>query len=616
MNKKNWNPTFRSRFERHEAELRELFLSLYPDDSKSLDAFARMLRQAYAGRSAALRALDEERLASPGWFRGDGLTGMLLDAAAFAGTLQGVREKLDYLLDCGVGCLHLAPLLAGSGGQGCAVTDFRSVEPELGTMEDLAALAEDCHAHGLSLSLDLVLNHTGDSHAWALSAKAGNPAAQARYFFYDNWNVPRQFEQTLPQVFPSTAPGSFSWCLEADKVVMTTFYPSQWDLNYANPVVLRDMAENLLFLCNRGADMIRLRALPFLWKALGTSCRDLPQVHMLLRVLRISCEIVCPGTLLIGDLEASPAAALPYLGSAERPECHLLRSPSDTAAVWHTVATKDVRLLQHQLGRRFALPCAGAFVNLLRGHEPTGWDLDYAFLRRFGTDEASHRQYLASYLSGDWYDSSSRGELIGSPSDRGGTRLCGTAASLCGVEAALMEHNPNKLDRALRLDVTLHACLFTLSGVPVLCGGDEIGQLNDYPYHSDPAKAGDGRFLHRGDMDWRAAVQRSAPGSVPGRIFPALRQLTELRRSHPVFGAGAEAWLLLTEDDSVLGIARRCPGETLAAFFNFSDAERRVPLHLPGAFTNLLTGEAAGREGVLLPPGGFVWLLNAGDAEN
>ena len=612
MNKKKWDPVFRNRFERHERELRELLLILYPGDRKCLGNFSEMLRQALAERPEKLRILDEARLASPAWFRGNGLTGMLLDVGAFAGTLQGTRERLDYLLDCGINCLHLAPLLAGSAGvPGCAVTDFRSVQPELGTMEDLAALAEDCHARGIALSLDFVMNHTGEDHVWAKAAKAGDPAAQERYFFYDNWNVPRQFEQTLPQVFPSTAPGSFSWCTEADKVVMTTFYPSQWDLNYANPAVLCDMTENLLFLCNQGADVIRLRALPFLWKALGTSCRDLPQVHMLLRILRMACEIVCPGTLLVGDLEKSPAEALPYLGSTEKPECHLLHSAANTAAVWHTVATKDARLLQHGLGQLFALPQAGAFVHLLRGQEPTGWNLDFDFLSRFGTDAASHREYLNRYLSGDWYDSSSRGELVGTESDPGGVRLCGTVASLCGVEAALLEHNPGKLDRALRLDVTLHACLFTLSGVPVLCGGDEIGQLNDYLYHSDPAKADDSRFLHRGDMDWHAAVQRSAPGSVPGRIFPALRQLAELRCAHPVFNAEAEAWTLLTEDDAVLGIARRCPGETLAALFNFSESERRIPLNLPGSFIDLITGERVDRSGVLLPPCGFVWLLDS-----
>jgi amylosucrase len=273
------------------------------------------------------------------------------------------------------------------------------------------------------------------------------------------------------------------------------------------------------------------------------------------------------------------------------------------------VATRDVRLLQHQLSQVFTLPGEYTFLNYLRCHDDIGWGLDYAYLNRFGIDEASHKQYLNDYLTGNWYGSPARGELYNNDPRLRDARLCGTTASLCGVEAALQEHNGYKLDWALRLDVMLHAYMFTLSGIPVLYSGDEIGQQNDYSYHSDPLKADDSRYLHRGNMDWAAAEERDDPATVPGRIFPALRQLETLRHEHRVFDAGADVWLLLTGDDSVLGIGRYYQGEKLAALFNFSDGERRVPVNTPGSFTDLLTGQAVDKTGLLLPPGGFAWLI-------
>ena len=612
MDRQNWDSTFRSRFERHELELDGLFRSLYPGNDQAYEDFAAMLLRCYAERPAALRALDAQRLESPRWYRGHDLVGMLMYVNAFAGNLAGVRDKLDYIQDCGVNYLHLMPLLESPVGRsdgGYAVADFRKVQPELGTMEDLAALAGDCHDRGIAVCLDFVMNHTSEDHEWARRARAGEKAYQDRYFFYDGWDIPRQFEQTVPQVFPTTAPGNFSWCGEAGKVVMTTFYPYQWDLNYANPAVFCDMTENMLFLCNQGVDIIRLDAVPYIWKELGTNCRNLPQVHMLVRIMRMVCEIVCPGTLLLGEVVMEPSKVVPYFGSVEKPECHLLYNVTTMASTWHTVATRDVRLLQHQLGQVFALPGEYTFLNYLRCHDDIGWGLDYPYLGRFGVGEVSHKRYLNDYLTGNWYGSPARGELYNNDPRLGDARLCGTTASLCGVESARHEHNGFKLDWALRLDVMLHAYMFTLSGIPVLYSGDEIGQENDYSYHLDPLKADDSRFLHRGNMDWQAAEERRDPATVPGKIFPALRQLEELRLRHRVFDAAADVWLLLTGDDAVLGIGRYYQGEKLAALFNFSDGERRIPVNTPGSFTDLITGEAVDKTGVLLQPGGFAWLI-------
>ena len=285
------------------------------------------------------------------------------------------------------------------------------------------------------------------------------------------------------------------------------------------------------------------------------------------------------------------------------------------ASTWHTVATHDVRLLRHQLEQVFALPKEYGFLNYLRCHDDIGWGLDYDFLRWFGVDEVAHKKFLNDYLTGQWQGSPSRGELYNNDPRLGDARLCGTTASLCGVEKARREEDVRALSLALRRDLMLHAFMFTLSGIPVLYSGDEIAQLNDYSYHDDPNKAPDSRFLHRGAMDWEAAEKRHDPESVQGKIFSALTGLEELRRAHRVFDAGADVWLLLTGDDSVLGIGRYNKGEKLAALFNFADSDRVVPVNTPGSSTNLLTGEPADKDGVRLWPGAFVWLICDFDKE-
>jgi len=603
---------FQARLAVRSKEMRTLYRQLYGEDEAAWAYFMKMIRDSYEGRSEALRGLDRTREEQPEWYRGRGLVGMLMYVDAFAGTLSGVREKLDYIQECGVNYLHLMPLLESPEGRsdgGYAVSDFRKVQPKLGTMEDLAALAEDCHRRGIALCLDFVMNHTSEDHEWAKRARMGDPECQARYFFYDNWDIPFRFEETVPQVFPTTAPGNFSWCEEADKVVMTTFYPYQWDLNYANPVVFNDMTENMLYLCNQGIDVIRLDAVPYIWKELGTNCRNLPQVHTLVRLMRLVCEIVCPGTLLLGEVVMEPSKVVPYFGSVEKPECHLLYNVTTMATTWHTVATRDVRLLEHQLGQVFALPHVYTFLNYLRCHDDIGWGLDYDYLHLFGMEQIPHKKYLNEYLTGKGWDSDARGELYNDDPRLGDARLCGTTASLCGIEAARYERNPYKLEHAVRLDIMLHAYMFTLSGIPVLYSGDEVARENDYTYHEDPLKAQDSRYLHRGRMRWEDVEKRNDGTTAEGRTFQALRRLETLRDGHRVFESSADVWIVPTGDSGVLGIGRYSQGEKLVALFNFSDGARTVSINELGDYTDLLSGEARNKDAVTIAAGDFVWMI-------
>ena len=612
MNASEWKKEFAVRFIRHEEELKWLFCEIYHNDLQAYDYFVSMLYRAWEERPESLKAIDRQREKHPAWYKGHELVGMLMYVNAFAGTLAGVREKLPYIESCGVNYLHLMPLLESPKGRsdgGYAVSDFRKVQPELGTMEDLAELTEECHQRGIAVCLDFVMNHTSEDHEWAKRARAGEKEYQDRYFFYDSWDIPNAYEQTVPQVFPTTAPGNFTWCPEAGKIVMTTFYPYQWDLNYANPVVFNDMTDCMLNLCNHGIDVIRLDATPYIWKALGTTCRNLPQVHTLVRMMRMVCEIVCPGTLLLGEVVMEPSKVVPYFGTVEKPECHMLYNVTTMASIWHTVATQDVRLLKHQLAQVFALPREYTFLNYLRCHDDIGWGLDYDFLAQFGQQEVPHKKYLNDYFTGKWKGSPSRGELYNDDPRLGDARLCGTTASLCGIQSAREADDPKAMEKAVRSDLMLHAFMFTLSGVPVLYSGDEVAQENDSAYHQDPLKADDSRYLHRGNMDWVRAEKRTEEGSHIKAVFDGIKALEKCYGEYPVFDAAADTWLLETGNDHVLGIGRYYQGQKLLALFNFSDMTQSVWMHENERYTDLMDRTEKSAEYIRMASGSFLWLL-------
>ena len=612
MINKKWDKTFNERLSKYYDELKWLYCELYNNDMQAFEYFVNMLYGYYSNRSDVLKDWDEARNVVKDWFAGNEMLGMLMYTNCFAKDLKGVKKHLDYLLECGVNYVHLMPLLESPEGRsdgGYAVSNFRRVQPELGTMEDLSKLTGECHSHGMSVCLDFVMNHTSEDHEWAVRARKGEKEYQDRYFFYDNWDVPNEYEKTVPQVFPQTAPGNFSWCEEAGKVVMTTFYPYQWDLNYHNPTVFNDMTANMLYLCNQGVDIIRLDAVPYVWKELGTGCRNLPQVHSLVRIMRIAAEVVCPGTLLLGEVVMEPSKVVPYFGSVDKPECHMLYNVTTMASTWHTVATRDVRLMKHQLGTVFALPKEYVFLNYLRCHDDIGWGLDYEFLKQFGIEEAAHKKFLNDCLSGKIYGCDGRGELYNDDPKLKDARLCGTTASLCGIEASEYELNQEKLERAINLDIMLHAFLLTQSGIPVLYSGDEVGQLNDYTYHEDGKKADDSRYLHRGNLDWKSVAKRKKKGTRENRIFTKLHELIGLRTRHRVFESNADTWIVETWNDHVLGIGRYYRGEKLIALFNFNDSPETAWIDEKEDYTDLLSGEKIEARAVTLPGNGFKWML-------
>ena len=606
----------RERFERHLDELRWLYMELYDNDSMFAELCDNMERF-YSERNGELKASDINREQRPDWYKKNDMLGMMFYIDNFAGNMQGVKSRLDYIEKCNVNYIHLMPFLdtpEGRSDGGYAVSDFRKVQEELGSMEDLEALTAACHKRGINVCMDFVMNHTSEDHEWAKKARQGDGEYMSRYFFFDNDAIPSAYERTVPQVFPTTAPGNFTWLPDAGHFVMTSFYPYQWDLNYKNPRVFNEMMYNFLYLANRGIDIIRIDAVPYIWKELNTQCRNLPQVHTIVRLMRMIGEIVCPGILLMGEVVMEPEKVVPYFGTVEKPECHMLYNVTTMATTWHTVATRDVRLLKKQLDIVNALPKEYVFLNYLRCHDDIGWGLDYGTLMAEGIGERSHKQYLNDYFQGYAGESNSRGELYNADPVTGDARFCGTTASMCGIEKAGFEQKEDAMELAIRLDVMLHAYMFMQSGIPVLYSGDEIGQVNDYTYKENPEKAADSRYIHRGKMNWELAGNISDPDTVEGKLFCRLDQLEKIRKKEKVFVSNADTWTAETGDRSVLGIGRYWEGEKIIGLFNFSEYEKKVRISgLDGGYVDLISGKEGEEAEFVMPAYGFYYLKEKPD---
>lgn len=609
-NVNNTEKIFAQRMEKHQDELRWLYMELYGNDAMYAELCEQM-HDYYLKRSTELKKRDIKKEKNPDWFKEKEMLGMMLYIDNFAGNLKGVEKKLAYLKECNVNCLHLMPFLdtpKGKSDGGYAVADFRKVRPDLGTMKDLARLTEKCHENGMNVCMDFVMNHTSEEHEWAKRARAGEGEYMSRYFFYDNGDIPARYEETVPQVFPTTAPGNFTWLPEIGHYVLTTFYPYQWDLNYRNPRVFNEMMYNFLFLANQGMDIIRIDAVPYIWKELGTSCRNLKEVHTIVRMMRMIAEIVCPSVILLGEVVMEPEKVVPYFGTVEKPECHMLYNVTTMATTWNSIATRDIRLLKKQMDIVSRLPKQYTFLNYLRCHDDIGWGLDFDTMKQWGMEEPSHKRYLNDYFTGKIADSISRGELYNDDPVTQDARFCGTTASMCGIEAAGFEGNAEKMQVAIQEDLMLHAYMLTQSGIPMLYSGDELGQVNDYSYKDDAEKASDSRYLHRGAFLWELADKRKDLSTVQGQLFQMLNRLEQIRRQENVFSQEAEVYTYDVHNDSILGILREYKGERFIALFNFSESEQTAWMQEEGIFRNLVNGEIVEVKDPVLKGYEFVWM--------
>lgn len=575
-------------------------------------------------RGESLRRLDRAREADPGWFQSPAMIAYVCYVDRFAGSLPGVRTHLDHLDALGVRYLHLMPVLKpreGPSDGGYAVADYDAVDPRIGTMADLTDLAEDLHRRGMALCVDMVLNHTAREHEWARKAAAGDPHYRAFYRFFPDRSQPDAYERTLPDIFPALAPGSFTYDEEVGEWVWTTFYDFQWDLDYTNPDVFRAMLDTMLRLANRGADVLRLDAAPFLWKRLGTDSMNEPEAHLVLQAFRALTRLAAPGLLLKAEAMVAPEILGHYLGGHDqyRPECDLAYDNQLMVMLWSAMATGDARLATQALGRRAPAPAPTSWATYVRCHDDIGWavsDVDAAAVGLHGTE---HRRLLSDYYAGKVGGSFARGAVFQDDAT-GASPISGTLASLCGVQAALDSGDPDALELAVRRLESMYSVVFSFGGVPLVYMGDEVALLNDTSYLDDPVRRDDNRWMHRPTMDWSTAAIEADPESVPGRAYAALRDLAVARAEQPGLNAAVATTVLPGDDPQLLTYLRGSKdGERFLAVVNVGTTPRslavatvhaagiRCPRHIHStARTADLTTDL-----VEVPACGFLWIADS-----
>jgi len=601
------------------------------DTDALLERLVGIALAAAEARPADLRELDRRREIDRHWYQGTHMVGYVCYTDRFCGTLTALPDKLEYLDELGVNYLHLMPLLAPRRGEndgGYAVMDYRAVDPRLGTMDDLSDVARALRGRGMSLCVDLVLNHTAMEHPWAKAWLAGDPGFADFYTAFPDRELPDAYERTIVPVFPDRAPGSFTWFPEAAPDgarsargggwVWTTFWAYQWDLNYANPNVFAAMLETMLWLANRGIDVFRLDAVPFIWKRMGTTCLNQPEVHLLVQAFRALTRLAAPATLFKAEAIVAPDDLVPYLGGHDRyrPECELAYHNQLMVMLWSSVATKDGRLMAQSLRRMRRIPREASWVTYVRGHDDIGWAVSAEDAAAVGWDWFNHRNFLNTFFSGRYFGSFARGALFQENPATGDARISGSAASLCGIDQALADGDGAALDRGIRRLVLLYAVAYAFGGIPLLYMGDELALRNDESFRTDPALADDNRWLHRPAMDWVAAERRRDPESLEGRVFGWLRRLAAVRRETLALRAGGDLTILGTDNGHVFGWRRRHPRSgNFVGLANFAESEQTVDTGAFGRYGWLET--VLSSDGPLevhggrahLKPLGFVWLV-------
>jgi amylosucrase len=573
--------TFALRLDRWWDDVIDGLLPVYGEASDQLaERLVTIAARAFAAREGELHELDERRLLEPDWFCGPRMLGYATYPDRFAETLSGVAEHLDYLTDLGVTYLHLMPLLKprdGDSDGGYAVADYRSVRSDLGTMDDLAALSRRLRASGISLVVDLVLNHVAREHAWAQAAIAGDAHYRDYFYVFPDRVMPDAYERTLPEIFPDFAPGSFTWDRDLDGWVWTTFNSFQWDVNWTNPDVFAEYAEIVLFLANAGVEVLRLDAIAFTYKRLGTDCQNQPEVHAITQALRAVTRIACPAVAFKAEAIVAPEQLVQYLGRG-----HHHGKVSDIAyhnslmvQVWSMLASGEVTLGATALGRLPAKPASGAWVTYVRCHDDIGWAISDSDAAAVGVSGPAHRSFLSDWYSGAFPGSPARGLVFQYNPVSGDRRISGTAATLAGLEAAGEDETAR--GPAIARILLAHELVMGWGGIPVIWSGDELGMSDDPGWASEPGHEADNRWAHRPRIDWTLAAARTDPSSVPGRVFGEISRVARIRAGLPQLHASVEAEILPLHGTGVLPVIRRHPVGDHVGLYNVTADWRPYP---------------------------------------
>ena len=606
-----------------------LFKLLYggrDDFEEQMVALVKVMAEQYIRRAEQLKLIDREREFDHEWFLRQEWVGMALYTDGFAGDLNGLHAHLGYLQELGVNLVHVMPILKcpqGASDGGYAVSDFRDVDERVGTLQDLEELAGEMRRREMLLVLDVVVNHTSEEHEWARRARAGEARYQDFYYMYDDRAIPDRFEETLPEVFPETSPGNFTFDEELQKWVMTVFNHYQWDLNYRNPAVFIEMLDIILYWANKGADVVRLDAVAFLWKQIGTTSQNEREAHLILQLMKDCCQVTSPGVLFIAEAIVAPVEITKYFGedAVIAKECEIAYNATFMALLWNTVATKNCRLLNRGVQSLPAKLDRATWLNYVRCHDDIGLGIDDRDILGSGYEPYAHRRFLVDYFIGAYADSPARGKPFARNEKTGDARISGSLASLAGLESALASGDESAIDESIDIILLLHGMIMSFGGIPLLYYGDEVGTLNDYSYLDDDHKAADNRWIHRPRLDWDLVDERRRHGTPQQRIFDGMRRMIGARKTIPAFADFNNREVLETDNPHLFAFMRTNPyqhSDIVLVVANFDRVAQRFDMNSLGnratfgygLLRDLCTGESLSLTGneLIVPPHSFYWL--------
>lgn len=604
------------------------FFSLYQNTEHNAYFFELLdqLEHLFNERPIELKKQDIERLNSGNWYQSEKMVGMQLYVDRFNKNINGLKEKLPYFENLGINFLHLMPITTRPSGEndgGYAVNSYHEIDSKYGSKDDFLALAKTAREKKIFLMLDFVVNHTSDEFEWAQKAKKGSAKYQDYYYTFHDRYIPDEFEKTLPEIFPQSAPGNFTYNEEMDKWVMTCFNNYQWDLNYKNPEVFIEMLGNLMALANLGVDVIRFDALAFLWKKLGTLSQNLPEAHTLISLFRMCLQVIAPGVILLAEAIVAPRNIIKYFGEdmIEGNECEVAYNASLMALLWNSVATKKASLMHKSLTEIPDKPGDATWINYIRCHDDIGLGYDDDFVRAMGFDPTAHKRFILNYYCGKLAWSPAKGLMFMYNPKNGDGRITGSAASLLGLETALEQKNKNIIDYAISKILMMHGIILTYGGIPMIYAGDEIGTLNDYTYEQNDDHINDNRWVNRPMHNWDVVSELKTTDDSPSVIiYQGLKNMIRLRKEYDVFKDSNDVKIHGCPNQHVFVYQRTNGSESIWILSNFNEVSETLDigwLLSIGIFTDknskdLLTGKSIEliHNELPLKPYQQLWIMN------
>jgi amylosucrase len=613
--------------------IHSLFSLLYgerEDFKEQMQHLVETMARQYIRRSSVLKQVDIDRERDHNWFLSQQWVAMALYSDGFAEDLRDLKRRAHYFQELGVNMVHIMPILKcppNDNDGGYAVSDFRAVDSRVGTLEDLDQLVLEFRRRGVLVALDVVLNHTSNEHQWARKACQGEARYQDYYYTFEDRKIPDMFEETMPEIFPETSPGNFTWDEEMGRWVMTVFNDFQWDLNYSNPAVFTEMLDIILYWANHGADVIRLDAVAFLWKKIGSTCQNEREAHLILQLLKDCCQVTAPGVLFIAEAIVAPVEIIKYFGedAVIAKECEIAYNATFMALMWDSVATKNAKLLKQGLKSLPDKLDRATWLNYIRCHDDIGLGFDDQDVRLVGYDPKAHRQFLIDYYTGVYGDSPAKGLPFGRNNKTGDARISGSLASLVGLESAIQAGDPESIEHSVSQILLLHSLILSFGGIPLIYYGDEIGTINDCRFLEDQSKANDTRWAHRPKIDWDRAERRNLPETVEYRIFSSLKKMIAVRKEIPAFADFNNRELLEVSNDHLFVFSRFDYTSTSGSVYvvaNFDTSPQYLDLgelgsvggRGRGVLKDLYSGESPAlfKNQLVIPPLSFYWLTEEG----